>query len=102
MFVLLKKKRIKIKTALSLLNTFSFFLLFVFLFFIYFWFLLVSFFFLLSPYNLCLGSSAGNSQVAAGGIRQPLNQQVPDDVSASRQSFRTAMQNPCEYFVDVM
>lgn len=27
---------------------------------------------------------------------------VPQDVSASRQSFRMAMGNPCEFFVDVM
>lgn len=25
-----------------------------------------------------------------------------DDVSASRQSFNAAMENPCEFFVDVM
>ncbi|XP_059352330.1 segment polarity protein dishevelled homolog DVL-3-like isoform X1 [Daphnia carinata] len=65
-------------------------------------------------------SSDGDSQIAvncvpggpAGGVRpiggqggnRPLNQ-VPDDVSGSRQSFRMAMTNPCnmsEYFVDVM
>ena len=27
---------------------------------------------------------------------------VPDDVSASRQSFQQALDNPCEYFIDVM
>lgn len=27
---------------------------------------------------------------------------VPQDVSSSRQSFRMAMGNPCEFFVDVM
>ena len=27
---------------------------------------------------------------------------VPPDVSGSRQSFRMAMGNPCEFFVDVM
>ena len=27
---------------------------------------------------------------------------VPDDLSGSRQSFRMAMGNPCEFFVDVM
>ena len=27
---------------------------------------------------------------------------VPQDMSASRQSFRMAMGNPCEFFVDVM
>jgi len=27
---------------------------------------------------------------------------VPTDVSGSRQSFRMAMGNPCEFFVDVM
>lgn len=66
------------------------------------------------------GSSDGDSQIAvnclpdgpAVGVRpiggqggdRPLNQ-VPDDMSGSRQSFRMAMTNPCnmsEYFVDVM
>ena len=27
---------------------------------------------------------------------------VPDDMSASRQSFQQALDNPCEYFIDVM
>ncbi|XP_053379044.1 segment polarity protein dishevelled homolog DVL-3-like isoform X8 [Mercenaria mercenaria] len=35
-----------------------------------------------------------------GGQRPGLG--VPQDVSASRQSFRMAMGNPCEFFVDVM
>ena len=35
-----------------------------------------------------------------GGQRPTLG--VPQDVSASRQSFRMAMGNPCEFFVDVM
>lgn len=64
-----------------------------------------------------LGSSDGDSQIAVncvpsglvGGVRpvggqggnRPINQ-VPDDLAASRQSFRMAMTNPCEYFVDVM
>lgn len=71
-------------------------------------------------YDLCPGSSDGDSQIAvnclpdgpAVGVRpiggpggdRPLNQ-VPDDMSGSRQSFRMAMTNPCnmsEYFVDVM
>ncbi|XP_046460172.1 segment polarity protein dishevelled homolog DVL-3-like isoform X2 [Daphnia pulex] len=58
------------------------------------------------------GSSDGDSQIAVnvrsnggqGGADRPLNQ-VPDDMSGSRQSFRMAMTNPCqmnEYFVDVM
>ena len=32
----------------------------------------------------------------------PGNLGVPPDVSGSRQSFRMAMGNPCEFFVDVM
>jgi len=32
---------------------------------------------------------------------RPLDQ-VPDNISASRNSFRMAMGNPCEFFVDVM
>lgn len=68
------------------------------------------------------GSSDGDSQVAADSVpvstvqgvggtgvggappaegTRPIHQ-VPDDVSGSRQSFRMAMTNPCEYFVDVM
>ncbi|XP_073248672.1 segment polarity protein dishevelled homolog DVL-3-like isoform X1 [Porites lutea] len=34
-------------------------------------------------------------------IPRPLDQ-VPDNLSASRNSFRMAMGNPCEFFVDVM
>jgi len=51
------------------------------------------------------GSSDGDSQIAVNATtcqgNRPLNQ-VPADVSGSRQSFRMAMTNPCEYFVDVM
>jgi len=51
------------------------------------------------------GSSDGDSQIAVNATTcqgsRPLNQ-VPADVSGSRQSFRMAMTNPCEYFVDVM
>lgn len=34
-------------------------------------------------------------------MQRPLDQ-VPDNISASRNSFRMAMGNPCEFFVDVM
>lgn len=56
-----------------------------------------------------VGSGGSDSETVAssrmdasenGGQRPGLG--VPQDVSASRQSFRMAMGNPCEFFVDVM
>lgn len=102
------------------------FFYFVFFYFIFSLCLFLSlcpsrFFCSLSP-DWCLGSSDGDSQVAADSVpvstvqgvggtgvggappaegTRPIHQ-VPDDVSGSRQSFRMAMTNPCEYFVDVM
>ena len=39
---------------------------------------------------------------ASENIPPPGTLGVPPDVSGSRQSFRMAMGNPCEFFVDVM
>ena len=87
--------------------------------FVLFYFFLFSLF-LLFFYDLRLGSSDGDSQIAVnclpngpavrpivgqGGTESRTLNQVPDDMSGSRQSFRIAMTNPCqmnEYFVDVM
>ena len=88
--------------------------------FVLFYFFLFSLFFALFFYDLRLGSSDGDSQIAVnclpsgpavrpnvgqGGTESRSLNQVPDDMSGSRQSFRIAMTNPCqmnEYFVDVM
>lgn len=58
------------------------------------------------------GSSRGKDRKSErGSVNQPAPQnamqprsldQVPDSVAASRNSFRMAMGNPCEFFVDVM
>ncbi|XP_032236444.1 segment polarity protein dishevelled homolog DVL-3 isoform X2 [Nematostella vectensis] len=52
------------------------------------------------------GKDAGNqsvrSEVSAQPIRPRPLDQVPDSIASSRNSFRMAMTNPCEYFVDVM
>ncbi|KAF4530021.1 hypothetical protein B566_EDAN009197 [Ephemera danica] len=45
-------------------------------------------------------SGTGSGSGSGGGGRQL--QYVPEEVSGSRQSFRMAMGNPCEFFVDVM
>ncbi|CAB3367916.1 Hypothetical predicted protein [Cloeon dipterum] len=45
-------------------------------------------------------SGAGSAGSGSGGGRQL--QHVPEEMSGSRQSFRMAMGNPCEFFVDVM
>lgn len=57
------------------------------------------------------GSSKGNQSVRSEvtappsvmspSAPRPLDQ-VPESVASSRNSFRMAMTNPCEYFVDVM
>ena len=39
---------------------------------------------------------------AEAAVKPPPVGFVPPDLSASRQSFRMAMGNPCEYFVDVV
>ena len=46
-------------------------------------------------------SSAPPSVAPSGMQPRPLDQ-VPDSIAASRNSFRMAMGNPCEFFVDVM
>lgn len=48
-----------------------------------------------APSTVDKSSGSEKSQVMA-----PPN--VPSDLSASQQSFRMAMGNPCEFFVDVM
>jgi len=48
-----------------------------------------------APSTVDKSSGSEKSQVMA-----PPN--VPTDLSASQQSFRMAMGNPCEFFVDVM
>ena len=54
------------------------------------------------------GSGGSDTETVASSIINPSeiggqkSLGVPQDVSASRQSFRMAMGNPCEFFVDVM
>lgn len=45
--------------------------------------------------------SSGSEQSVQTGTGSG-NQQNQQDLSGSRQSFRIAMENPCEFFVDVM
>lgn len=47
------------------------------------------------------GAASGAGSSGSGGGNRQL-QHVPEEVSGSRQSFRMAMGNPCEFFVDVM
>lgn len=48
-----------------------------------------------------VGSGGGSGGAGSGAGGRQL-QYVPEELSASRQSFRMAMGNPCEFFVDVM
>ncbi|WAR14990.1 DVL3-like protein [Mya arenaria] len=51
-----------------------------------------------------MGSGSDTETVASSRLDEPPRPGlgVPPDVSGSRQSFRMAMGNPCEFFVDVM
>lgn len=57
-----------------------------------------------NPRSRSGGSRSSGSSVATATTSPPPQPGVhPDnDLSASRQSFRMAMGNPCEFFVDVM
>lgn len=46
--------------------------------------------------------SSGSEQSVQTGTGSAVHQQNQQDLSGSRQSFRIAMGNPCEFFVDVM
>ncbi|XP_059478729.1 segment polarity protein dishevelled homolog DVL-3 isoform X2 [Neocloeon triangulifer] len=50
------------------------------------------------------GAASGAGSAGSGGCSGSGRQlqHVPEEVSGSRQSFRMAMGNPCEFFVDVM
>ncbi|XP_046387678.1 segment polarity protein dishevelled homolog DVL-3 isoform X3 [Ischnura elegans] len=47
-------------------------------------------------------SASGSSTQPSLTSHSLQQQQLPEDLSGSRQSFRMAMGNPCEFFVDVM
>lgn len=59
-----------------------------------------------SPANSGGSDSETASVISArqpgGGVQNSNLMNIPQDVSGSRQSFRMAMGNPCEFFVDVM
>lgn len=48
------------------------------------------------------GSSNGSDQSSGTQIGQPSHNGPGKDLAGSRQSFKIAMGNPCEMFVDVM
>lgn len=57
------------------------------------------------------GSDSDAASLASGRRGQPIDRSggqqtnlgsIPPELSGSRQSFRMAMGNPCEFFVDVM